>query len=147
MEVLRLLINECKAQRSKSVLPTRDHMRSGKVQKSIHWSIQTLLVTLVVDLPHHQSQKRLVLPSLTFVLWLRAGNDPFDQAALHQSFPREARLLPLPRILHSTWRRLDAIGISQQAAIDHLAIRLEGINREGERDQVNMEIKYGRLRF
>lgn len=70
------------------------------------------------------------MPSLTFVLWLCAGDDPFDQAALHQSFPREARLLPLPGLLHSAWRRLDAIGISQQAAIDHLAIHLERGGRE-----------------
>lgn len=82
---------------------------------------------------------------LTFVLWLRAGDDPFNQAALHQSFPREPRLLPLPRILHSARRRLDAIGISQQAAVDHLAIRLED---EGERErvQVDMEMKQSGLR-
>lgn len=66
-----------------------------------------------------------LLTPLTFVLRLRAGDDPLDQAALHERFPREPRLLPLPRVLHSAGRRLDAIGISQQAAIDHLAIHLE----------------------
>jgi len=73
--------------------------------------------------------------SLTFVLWLCARDDPFNQAALHQSFPREPWLLPLPRILHSAWRGLNAVRIAQQAAIDHLAIRLEdGGGGERERE-------------
>lgn len=61
---------------------------------------------------------------LTFVLRLRAGDDPLDQAALHEGLSREARLLPLPRILHPSGCGLHAVGISQQA-VDHLAIRLE----------------------
>lgn len=62
---------------------------------------------------------------LTFVLRLRAGDDPLDQAAPHQRFSGEARLLPFPRILHPARRRLHTVGVSQQA-VDHLAIRLEG---------------------
>lgn len=61
---------------------------------------------------------------LTFVLRLRAGDDPLDQAALHEGLSREAWLLPLPRILHPAGRGLHAVGISQQA-VDHLAIHLE----------------------
>lgn len=61
---------------------------------------------------------------LTFVLRLRAGDDPLDQAALHERLSREARLLPLPGILHPAGRGLHAVGISQQA-VDHLAIHLE----------------------
>lgn len=61
---------------------------------------------------------------LTFVLRLRAGDDPLDQTALHEGLSREARLLPLPGILHPAGRGLHAVGISQQA-VDHLAIHLE----------------------
>lgn len=62
---------------------------------------------------------------LTFLLRLRAGDDPLDQAAPHQGFSGEARFLPFPRILFPARRWLNTIGIPQQT-VDHLAIRLEG---------------------
>lgn len=107
----------------------RDLMRPREVQP-VNSAINSNTVSHIcafttssVSPTHHTDR---FLPPLTFVLWLCAGDDPFDQAALHQSFAREPRLLPLPRILHSARHRLNAVGISQQAAIDHLAIRLEG---------------------
>lgn len=68
-------------------------------------------------------------PPLTFVLCLLAGNNPFHQAALHQSFSGESRPLPLPRVLQSAWCWLHAVGIPQQAAVDHLTVGLEGGGR------------------
>lgn len=117
-------------------LAHRDLRRPGEVQavnSAINsnivshtcWSFITISFTIVFSSP------------LTFVLWLRAGDDPFDQATLHQSFSREPRLLPLPRILYSAWCRVHAVGISKQAAIDHLAICLEG--RKGGRKEGRKE--------
>lgn len=114
-------------------------MRLGKVQP-VNLAINSTTASHLSSVPPtHYTPDWFLL--LTFVLWLCAGDNPLDQAALHQSFPREPWLLPLPRILHSAWRRLNAVGISQQA-IDHLAIRLEGREggRERERVQVNIKI-------
>lgn len=66
-----------------------------------------------------------LLQLLTFLLRLRAGDDPLDQAAPHEGFSGEARLLPFPRILGPARRWLHTVGVPQQA-VDHLAIRLEG---------------------
>lgn len=94
-----------------------------------------VFTTSSVSPTHHTHTWSVSPPPLTFFLLLCAGDDPFDQAALHQSFPREPRLLPLPRILHPARCRLHAVGISQQAAIDHLAIRLKGREREKEKER------------
>lgn len=130
-------------------MPTGTSGGQETYSQSIQQSIQTLLVTLVVHSSHCEPHQRITLTralsfphSLTFVLWLRAGDDPFDQAALHQSFPREPRFLPLPRILNSAWCRLDAVGISQQAAIDHLAICLEGGEELGNRRERERETAF-----
>lgn len=72
-----------------------------------------------VDLGKHKEQL------VTFLLRLRAGDDPLHQAAPHEGFPGEARFLPFPRILGTARRWFNTVGVPQQA-VDHLAIRLEG---------------------
>lgn len=100
--------------------PTGGRDRSGLFNLAINSNTRALTAS---SAPANTSA--LPLPKLlTFVLRLRAGDDPLDQAALHEGLSREARLLPLPRILHPARCGLHAVGISQQA-VDHLAIRLE----------------------
>lgn len=84
--------------------------------------------TSLVSLTNHAPPTSNPAP-VTFVLRLCAGDDPFDQAALHQSFAREPRLLPLSGILHPARRRLHAVGVPQQAAINRFTVHL----REGRR--------------
>lgn len=92
-------------------------MKKIKLARHTVWWMSAYGSTISVRLSHRKL--------LTFVLRLRAGDDPLDQAAPHQCFSGEARLLPFPRILHPARRGLHTVGVSQQA-VDHLAIRLEG---------------------
>lgn len=73
-------------------------------------------------------------PPLTFVLRLRAGDDPPDQAAPHQGLSGETRLLPFPRILQPAGSRIHTVGVSQQA-VHHLSIGLERERRACWLDQ------------
>lgn len=58
----------------------------------------------------------------TWSLLLGAGDDPLDEAALHQGFTRESRLLPLRALRLPTRVWVFAVGVGQHATIHGLLI-------------------------